>query len=91
MTPQTWKSGLRKSLWQPIARLWLRRRIREKWQQDCPHLPLTEAHRELYVINHIKFWRELGHFPNLIDCRDYNDRIQWLKLFDQRVGYRALL
>lgn len=25
----------------------------------------------------------LHDFPNLLDCRDLNDRIQWLKLFDQ--------
>lgn len=46
-------------------------------------MPLTQEHRELYNIIHILFWRELGEFPNLIDCRDYNDKIQWLKLFDQ--------
>jgi hypothetical protein len=26
----------------------------------------------------------LGEFPDLVNCRDFNDRIQWLKLFDQR-------
>src|SRR5262249_10735721 len=28
-------------------------------------------------------WRELRTFPNLINCRDFNDRMQWLKLFNQ--------
>jgi hypothetical protein len=27
--------------------------------------------------------RELGSYPHLVRCRDFNDRIQWLKLFDQ--------
>ena len=26
---------------------------------------------------------ELGEFPNLVNPQDFNDRIQWLKLFDQ--------
>lgn len=45
-------------------------------------MPLSISHRELYEIIHRLCWRELGEFPNLVDCRDFNDRIQWLKLFD---------
>jgi len=44
---------------------------------------LTADHRELYEIIHRLCWRELGEFPNLVNCRDFNDRVQWLKLFDQ--------
>ena len=62
---------------------WLSGRVKLKWFQDSRHLPLTAAHRELYEIIHRHCWRELNDFPNLIDCRDFNDRIQWLKLFDQ--------
>ncbi len=54
-----------------------------KWMQDCRYLPLTSDHRELYYIIHRLCIGELGEFPNLIHCRDLNDRIQWLKLFDQ--------
>lgn len=54
-----------------------------KWRQDKRRLPLTPAHRELYDIIHRLCWQELGGFPDLINCRDFNDRIQWLKLFDQ--------
>lgn len=50
---------------------------------DSRYLPLTPGHRQLYDIIHRLCWRELGELPNLIDCRDFNDRIQWLKLFDQ--------
>jgi hypothetical protein len=67
-----------------INRTWLTARIELKWCQDKRHLPLTRDHHELYFIIHRFCWYELGDFPNLIDCRDFNDKIQWLKLFDQR-------
>lgn len=57
--------------------------IKLKWLHDRRHLPLTPEHWELYDIIHRFCWRELGEFPNLINCRDFNDRMQWLKLFDQ--------
>ncbi len=57
--------------------------IRKKWKQDCLQLPLSTAHWELYSIIHRLCWRELGQFPDLVNCRGFNDRIQWLKLFDQ--------
>lgn len=54
-----------------------------KWMWDRAILPLTPEHKELYRIIHRKSWRELKKFPNLIRCSDFNDRMQWLKLFDQ--------
>lgn len=57
--------------------------FQRKWHHDCRYLPLTAAHRELYDIIHRLCWLKLGEFPNLVNCRDFNDRIQWLKLFDQ--------
>lgn len=59
--------------------------IKKKWAQDLKRLPLTAAHWELYEIIHRLCLKELGEFPNLVDCRDFNDKIQWLKLFDQDV------
>lgn len=67
-----------------IKRTWLPLRIELKWRQDKRQLPLNSEHYELYLIIHRLCWQELGEFPNLIDCRDFNDKIQWLKLFDQR-------
>jgi hypothetical protein len=61
----------------------LEKQIRLKWKIDSKHLPLTEEHWELYEIIHRKLLSELGEFPELINCRDFNDRINWLKLFDQ--------
>jgi hypothetical protein len=58
--------------------------IQRKWTDDSRDLPLTEDHRELYELIHACAWNVLGDFPNLLDCRDFNDRMQWLKLFDQR-------
>ena len=66
-----------------IRSLELALRIQWKWVQDCRHLPLTPSHRELYEIIHRHSWQVLNDFPNLVDCRDFNDRMQWLKLFDQ--------
>jgi len=58
--------------------------IAAKWQLDRMQLPLTEEHRELYEIIHRSSWKWLQGFPRLSNCRGFNDKIQWLKLFDQR-------
>jgi hypothetical protein len=57
--------------------------IEKKWQKDHALLPLTSEHYELYHIIHSYCHKKLDQFPNLVDCQDFNDRIQWLKLFDQ--------
>ncbi len=57
--------------------------LQRKWNRDCRYLPLTPAHRELYDNIHRKYWKKFGEFPNLVDCRGLNDRIQWLQLFAQ--------
>jgi hypothetical protein len=59
--------------------------IKSKWLNDCCKLPLSPAHWELYDLIHRLCWRSLGNFPELVQCRDFNDHINWLKLFDQRV------
>lgn len=58
--------------------------IAAKWQLDRARLPLNEEHRELYGIIHRSSWKWLQDFPRLVHCRGFNDKIQWLKLFDQR-------
>jgi hypothetical protein len=57
--------------------------VRSKWVKDKRSLPLTRDHWELYRIIHRMYWRQLHDFPDLVACRDFNDRMQWLKLFDQ--------
>jgi len=57
--------------------------IKLKWYRDRRQLPLTPECGELYTIIHMNYWKRLRYFPNLIECRDFNDRVQWLKLFDQ--------
>ncbi|MCC5838540.1 MAG: hypothetical protein JJT96_00335 [Opitutales bacterium] len=59
-------------------------RIRFKWKRDKARLPLEPDHWELYEIIHEVHHRQLGTFPNLIQCPGFNDQINWLKLFDQR-------
>jgi hypothetical protein len=58
-------------------------RLHAKWLYDRFRLPLLSEHYPLYRIIHQHYHKELGCFPNLVNCRDYNDKIQWLKLFDQ--------
>jgi hypothetical protein len=55
----------------------------KKWEEDSKSLPLKPEHRDLYFIIHQHMFRKLLRFPNLKDCQDFNDKIQWLKLFDQ--------
>jgi len=75
--------GARSSVTVPIRRAVQSALIRSKWKRDKKSLPLTEEHWDLYKGIHQASWLRLQDFPNLVDCRDYNDRIQWLKLFDQ--------
>ncbi len=58
-------------------------RIYLKWLRDKRQLPLTSEHWEIYVICHRSMWKVLQSFPNLVNPQDFNDHIQWLKLFDQ--------
>lgn len=76
--------GVRSSVTVPVRRVVQVALIRAKWRRDKRSLPLTIEHWELYRGIHQAAWLRLQAFPNLVDCRDYNDRIQWLKLFDQR-------
>jgi hypothetical protein len=66
-----------------IIEPWLAMKVRAKWRVDQRHLPLTGEHYELYDLLHRAYWRNLNDFPQLVECRHFNDRIQWLKLFDQ--------
>jgi hypothetical protein len=58
-------------------------RLHAKWLYDRFRLPLLPEHYPLYRIIQQNYHKQLGCFPNLVNCRDYNDKIQWLKLFDQ--------
>jgi hypothetical protein len=54
-----------------------------KWRDDRRQLPLTRHHFSLYLRIHRYMHRTLGCFPNLVNPCNFNDKIQWLKLFDQ--------
>ncbi|MBJ7286074.1 MAG: CapA family protein [Akkermansiaceae bacterium] len=58
--------------------------IHAKWYRDKMSLPLTRDHWEIYDLIHRVSWRRLEKLPDVRDPKDYNDRVQWLKLFDQR-------
>lgn len=54
-----------------------------KWKIDLFTLPLERAHWKLYLNIHRHYFLRLKCFPNLRKCNDFNDKVQWLKLFDQ--------
>lgn len=58
-------------------------KIRMKWFSDKRRLPLTRIHWEIYLLCHKSMWKDFQRFPNLINPQDFNDHIQWLKIFDQ--------
>lgn len=58
-----------------------------KWQVDKRFLPLTALHRKLYFKIHLYYFLNLLSFPNLISPKSFNDKIQWLKIFDQKKLY----
>ncbi|MEH6345147.1 MAG: ATP-grasp fold amidoligase family protein [Bermanella sp.] len=71
------KNGIKKAL--AIA---IRPFILHKFFKDSKVLPLEEGHRTTYTQLHTSYWLTFFKFPNLIKCEDYNQKIQWLKLFD---------
>lgn len=75
--------GMRSSSTVAFRRRILRLLIRAKWRRDKIFLPLVHDHWEIYQAIHQTSWRRLEKFPNLFNPCDFNDRIQWLKLFDQ--------
>ncbi len=58
--------------------------IKYKFLIDSKSLPLTADHYHVYYHIHCSYWVALKKFPDLINCPDYNDKIQWLKLFDNK-------
>lgn len=76
--------GVRGGATASLRRVALMAWIRAKWYRDKMSLPLTQDHWEIYDLIHRASWRRLERLPNLREPQDYNDRIQWLKLFDQR-------
>lgn len=55
----------------------------KKWRLDSRSLPLEPAHAPLYEQIHRHCFRAIRRFPRLVNPRDYTDKLQWLKLFDQ--------
>lgn len=54
-----------------------------KWEFDRRRLPLQKDHWLLYLKLHVRSFIKLRRFPDIYNCNDYNEKIQWLKLFDQ--------
>ena len=54
-----------------------------KWMWDRFSLPLRLEHYPLYRTIHRYYFDTFRQFPNLQSCSTFNEKIQWLKLFDQ--------
>ena len=55
-----------------------------KWLKDKRTLPLEKERYDMYVQLHATYFFTLFSFPDLSSPSDYNEKIQWLKLFDER-------
>lgn len=56
-----------------------------KWRRDARALPLrARVHLLDYMEIHHSMLMRLGRFPRLVRPQDFNDKVQWLKLFAQR-------
>lgn len=67
-----------------IASVFLLPAIYAKFLYDSFKLGIDPTIWPLYNRIHILTFFNLGRFPNLINPIDFNDKIQWLKMFDQR-------
>jgi hypothetical protein len=59
--------------------------LRSKWEMDRAALSIDARAWPLYETIHRFAWTKLRRFPNLIKPENFNDRVHWLMLFDQRV------
>ncbi len=66
-----------------IKEFGIRRQAARKWRNDVLSLPLTPAHRDIYERIHVAYFKKFNRFPDLVDGSEFNEAIQWLKLFDQ--------
>jgi hypothetical protein len=58
-----------------------------KFKKDKAYLPLNDSHKKLYLEIHTYYFMKLYSFPNLIEPKGINEKVQWLKLFDQSKSY----
>ena len=58
--------------------------LRRKWGSDQRELPLESAHWTVYRHSHRFYRSRLHRYPDLQRGEGLNDKIQWLKIFDQR-------
>ncbi|WP_158544898.1 ATP-grasp fold amidoligase family protein [Blastococcus sp. TF02-9] len=66
--------------------------ILSKWGRDRRCLPLRlRPHLLDYIEIHHFMASRLGRYPNLQAPRDFNDKIQWLKLFARQAGMAKLV
>lgn len=61
--------------------------ISQKWKSDKRDSPLEVRHWLLYLVVHLNYYCTNQDFPNVVDPRNFNDKINWLKLFWQSTGH----
>ena len=66
-----------------LIRLVISFAIHLKWHADKRTLALTDEYKFQYFNIHVHYFIARFRFPNIVRPITYNDKIQWLKLFDQ--------
>lgn len=69
----------------------LKRLIKNPWRIFsvlANRFPLRWVSDKAYV--KLQFRAQLGYWPNLKDPKTYNEKLQWLKLYDRRPEYAAM-
>lgn len=58
-----------------------------KWSKDKRVCPLSKDHWNMYFNIHVFSFIAIKSFPNFLEREGLNDKINWLKLFDQDYSY----
>ena len=61
----------------------LHKSVKNKFEKDSYLLPLTEKSFSLYSRIHTYYFLKFFEFPNIVKPHSFNEKMQWLKLFDQ--------
>lgn len=77
-------TSVRQHILQTLETIEFQRRLDDKWRADSRALDIDARLQPLHRCIHQYAWDTLQRFPNLITPQNFNDRIHWLMLFDQR-------
>ncbi len=67
-----------------LASAWRAARHELRWLLHADRLRVPKAQRDHYRVIFDRTWKQLGCSPDIFRGEDYNNKIKWLMLFDQR-------